>query len=240
MKNIILDEVRCILLGDPVGKLSRRFLRYILIVVLNCLPSSILNRISSRVWQDEAALLWLESKISSISSSYIPERHGFIYEFMESDGYRKGAHVIEFGAGTADIAKLVNSCDPNARISGVNLSQCPSYASYGEHIIGGILNTIRLIEKSDVSLFISLGSLMYITRSELKEVFTRLKSAGASILLLEPHVATRFGLRPNPFCFNHDYPNLLQSAGFSIVKVEVIYGDARTKLIRLIATSGDS
>lgn len=237
MTKIVFREIKRILLGEPVATSSGRFLRYIVILMLNYCPQSILNRISNRVWQDEAAVLWLASKISSISSSYIPERHGFIHEFMESAGYRKGAHVIEFGAGTADIAKLVNSCDPSARISGVNLSPCPSYASYGEHIIGGPLDTIQLIEKSDVSLFISLGSLMYITHNELKELFTMLNSTRASILLLEPHVATRFGLRPNPFCLNHDYPNLLQSAGFSILKFEVIYGDARTKLIRLIATS---
>lgn len=239
-RNIIFNEINCILLGEPVGAPSRLILRYILIGVLNLFPQSTLNRISNRVWQDKSAALWLKSKISSVSLGYIPERHGFIRDFIDSNNYRKGFHVLEFGAGTADIAELVNKYDPIARILGVNLTPCPSYTAYGEHVIGSVGDAIELISKVNVGLFISLGSLMYITRKDLKEVLLSLKGTGSAILLLEPHVRTRFGLRPNPFCFNHDYRELLLCAGFSIPTYEVIDGDSWTKLIRIVAIPVDS
>lgn len=236
MKKILFSEVKKILLGEPVTNILARALRYILIAILNFFPQSVVNAISNRVWQDKSAQTWLASKICSMSPNDVSIRHGFIREFMETADYRRGAHVIEFGAGTPDIARLVRDCDQKVRISGVNLTPCALYASYGDHIVGSVGDTLRLITECDVSLFISLGSLMYVTGHELNEVFLCLKKRGASILLLEPHVTTRFGLRPNPFCFNHNYISLLQGAGFSIRRSEVVGSDARTKLICLVAT----
>jgi hypothetical protein len=240
VKDIIFNEIKCILLGKPANAPSRLIMRYILIGALNFFPQRTLNRISNRVWKDESAILWLKSKISSVSFGYIPERHGFILDFINSDDYRMGTQVIEFGAGTADIAQLVKRCDQMAQILGINLTPCPSYAPYGQHVTGSVGDAIQLIDKLKIGLFISLGSLMYITRSDLKEVFLSLKRTNSAILLLEPHVGTRFGLRPNPFCFNHDYRDLLQCAGFSIRTYEVIDGDSRTKLYRVVATAVDS